>query len=103
MRIRGPTLTIALVAALSMVTGGSMIERGAKPADPLAPPSRTTGEGADVASDIADIFLWNDATTVKIIMTTAGPQVAGTPPTFDKDVLYQLNISNTGDPTTTQL
>ena len=102
MRIRGPTITIALVAALSMVTGGSMIERGAKAADHLDPPARTTGEGADVPSDIADIFVWNDATTVKIIMTTAGPQVAGTSPFFDKDVLYQLHISNTGDPTTSQ-
>ena len=79
-----------------------MFHHRAKAADHLDPPARTTGEGADVASDIADIFVYNDATTVKLIMTTAGPQVPGVPPTYDKDVLYQLHISNTGDPTTSQ-
>jgi len=79
-----------------------MFHHRAKAADHLDPPARTTGEGADIASDIADIFVYNDATTVKLIMTTAGPQVPGVPPTYDKDVLYQLHISNTGDPTTSQ-
>ena len=102
MRVREWTAAFVLVAGLSLATGGLMFHHRAKAADHLDPPARTTGEGADIASDIADIFVFNDATTVKIIMTTAGPQVPGVPPTYDKDVLYQLHISNTGDPTTSQ-
>jgi hypothetical protein len=102
MRVRELAAAAILVAALSLPANGLLLHHNAKAADHLDPPARTTGEGADVASDIADIFVWNDANTVKLVMTTAGPQVAGVPPTFDKDVLYQLHISNTGDPTTTQ-
>jgi hypothetical protein len=90
------------VAALSLGAAGLAFQHRANAADHLDPPARTTGEGADVASDIADIFVWNDATTVTIIMTTAGPQIPGVAPYYDKDVLYRLHISNTGDPTTTQ-
>jgi hypothetical protein len=102
MRVREWAAAFVLVTGLSLGAGGLMFHHRAKAADHLDPPARTTGEGADVASDIADIFVFNDATTVKIIMTTAGPQAPGVPPTFDKDVLYQLHISNTGDPTTSQ-
>jgi hypothetical protein len=102
MHARGALIAVALVAALGLGTGGLMFHHRARAADHLDPPARTTGEGADIASDIADIFVWNDATTVKLIMTAAGPQVPGVPPTYDKDVLYQFHISNTGDPTTTQ-
>lgn len=102
MRIREWAVGLVLVAGLSLGAGGLLFHHRAKAADHLDPPARTTGEGADIASDIADIFVFNDATTVKIIMTTAGPQVPGVPPTYDKDVLYQLHISNTGDPTTSQ-
>ena len=102
MRVREWAAAFVLVAGLSLSAGGLMFHHRAKAADHLDPPARTTGEGADVASDIADIFVYNDATTVKLIMTTAGPQVPGVPPTYDKDVLYQLHISNTGDPTTSQ-
>jgi hypothetical protein len=104
MRARDIAAAIVLAGSFSLAVGvgGMMFHHKARAADHLDPPARTTGEGADIASDIADIFVWNDATTVKVIMTTAGPQVAGTPPTYDKDVLYQLHISNTGDPTTSQ-
>jgi len=102
MRIREWAAAVVLVTGLSLAAGGLMFHHRAKAADHLDPPARTTGEGADIASDIADIFVYNDATTVKLIMTTAGPQVPGVPPTYDKDVLYQLHISNTGDPTTSQ-
>lgn len=99
MRVHETLIGAAIAAFIGLGAGGLAFHHRAKAADHLDPPARTTGEGADVASDIADIFVWNDATTVKIVMTTAGPQVAGVPPTFDKDVLYQLHISNTGDPT----
>ena len=102
MRVREWAAAFVVVTGLSLAAGGLMFHHRAKAADHLDPPARTTGEGADVASDIADIFVFNDATTVKIIMTTAGPQSPGVPPTYDKDVLYQLHISNTGDPTTSQ-
>lgn len=102
MRTRELAVALVMVTGLSLGAGSMAFHHRAKAADHLDPPARTTGEGADIASDIADIFLWNDASTVKIIMTTAGPQVPGVPPTYDKDVLYQLHISNTGDPTTSQ-
>jgi hypothetical protein len=102
MRSRELALAGLMVVGLSVAAGGLAFHQRAKAADHLDPPARTTGEGADVASDIADIFVWNDANTVKIVMTTAGPQVAGMPPTYDKDVLYQLHVSNTGDPTVSQ-
>jgi hypothetical protein len=99
MRPRETIIGAAIAAFIGLGAGGLAFQHHAKAADHLDPPARTTGEGADIASDIADIFVWNDASTVKIVMTTAGPQVAGVPPTYDKDVLYQLHISNTGDPT----
>ena len=102
MRARETAIAVAMVAGLGLGAGGFVFHHHAKAADHLDPPARTTGEGADVASDIADIFVWNDATTVKLVMTTAGPQLPGVPPTFDKDVLYQLHISNQGDPTASQ-
>lgn len=102
MRARETLAVAALVAGLGLAAGGLAFHQRVKAADHLDPPARTTGATADVASDIADIFLWNDANTVKIIMTTAGPATPDKGPTFDKDVLYQLHISNTGDPTTSQ-
>jgi hypothetical protein len=102
MRTREVAVAVAMVAGLSIGAGGLLFHHRVKAADHLDPPARTTGEGADIASDIADIFVWNDASTVKIVMTTAGPQVPGVPPTYDRDVLYQLHISNAGDPTTSQ-
>lgn len=102
MRVRETLIGAAVAAFVGLGAGGLAFHHHAKAADHLDPPARTTGEGADVASDIADIFVWNDATTVKIVMTAAGPQVAGVPPTYDRDVLYQLHISNDGDPTTSE-
>ena len=102
MRARETLIAGAVVACLGLGAGGLAFQHRVKAADHLDPPSRTTGSGADTASDIADIFLWNDANTVKIIMTTAGPKTPDMGPTFDKDVIYQLHISNAGDPTTSQ-
>jgi hypothetical protein len=102
MRVRETTVAVVMIAGLSLAAGGLILHHRAKAADHLDPPARTTGAAADTASDIADIFLWNDASTVKIIMTTAGPKTPDMPATFDKDVLYQLHISNTGDATSSQ-
>ncbi len=69
-------------------------------ADHLDPPARTNiGTASDVASDIADIFLFGDASTISVAMTFAGPLEAGVPPTYDSDVVYCLHFSNAGDPT----
>jgi len=102
MRLRERAAAVLVVAGLALGVSGLAFFHPVKAADHLDPPARTTGEGADVASDIADIFVWNDATTVKIILTAAGPQLPGVAPFYDKDVLYQVHISNTGDPTTSQ-
>ena len=44
---------------------------------------------------------WIDASTGSLViaLTFAGPQPAGRPPTYDRDVLYTINISNAGAPT----
>jgi hypothetical protein len=86
---------------LASTWGAVSLHRPARAADHLDPPQRTNvGASSDVASDIADIFMWNTATTVTLVLTHAGPQEPGVLPFYDEDVLYQLHLSNSGDPTT---
>jgi hypothetical protein len=102
MRARETLIGAALVAGLGLASASLMFHHRVRAADHLDPPARTSGTAADTAADIADIYLWNDASTVKIIMTTAGPKTPDMGPTFDRDVLYQLHISNDGDATTSE-
>lgn len=75
-------------------------------ADHLDSPTRTdpafTGR-PDRPADIADIYAWYTASDVILALTFAGPEVPGTPPSYDRDILYQINVSNDGDPTTTEI
>ena len=66
-------------------------------ADHLDPPQRTdpaVDPTPDRAADIADIYAWRSGTRVNLIVTFAGPVPTDQPATFDRDVLYRLNISN---------
>jgi hypothetical protein len=71
-----------------------------KAADHLDPPTRTDkdvpGAHPDVPADIADVFAWYTPTSIVIAVTFAGPQPGNMPPTYDRDVLYTINISNAG-------
>ena len=68
-------------------------------ADHLDPPTRTDKDfdpTPDVPADIADVFAWYTPTSIIVSVTFAGPQPNNMPPTYDRDVLYTINISNGG-------
>lgn len=72
-------------------------DRGARAADHLDPPGRTDPavySNPDKAADIADVYTWHTATDLVIAMTFAGPQATNLPATYDRDMLYTINISN---------
>jgi hypothetical protein len=87
------------VAALLLVPG-----QLARTADHLDPPLRTDGRPGfdptpDTPADIADLYAFNDANNAYFAVTFAGPQPAGTPGFYDRDVLYTLNISTSAPAT----
>jgi hypothetical protein len=105
MRIRKATAALASAALATVAAGGLWIYGGANAADHLDPPSRTDAavtSTPDVAADIADVFAFNTATTVTLIVTGAGPQAPGVAPFYDRNVLYQIHISNDGNPATSE-
>ena len=53
----------------------------------------------DKAADIADVYVWHTAENLVIALTFAGPQATTLPATYDRDILYTINISNSGLPT----
>ncbi len=89
-----PTLA---VAALSFTTYRSL-----EAADHLDSPARTdpaVDPSPDKAADIADVYVFFDATNYVIAMTFAGPQSTALPASYDRNVLYTINLSNAGDRT----
>lgn len=72
-------------------------------ADHLDPPALTDPAAdttPDRPADIADVYSWHTDTSVVIAMTFAGPQATTRPATYDRDVLYTVNISNAAPRTT---
>ncbi|AUW58757.1 hypothetical protein C1T17_12285 [Sphingobium sp. SCG-1] len=72
-------------------------ETFAPAADHLDPPTRTDpamDTTPDRPADIADVYAWHTDTKVIIAMTFAGPQATTAPATYDRDVLYTINIAN---------
>ena len=68
-------------------------------ADHLDPPARTdpnVDPTPDKAADIADIYAYHTDTSIIIALTFAGPQPTNLPATYDRNVLYTINISNAG-------
>ena len=97
------TAAVAMAAAVALAAGGLWVDRAADAADHLDPPMRTDSAVAtlaDTAADIADVFAFNDANTVTLIVTNAGPRAAGLPAVYDKNVLYRVHISTDGKPET---
>lgn len=69
-------------------------------ADHFDAPTRTDpaiDPNPDLPADIADIYTWHTSDSVIIVLTFAGPQPSSRPPTYDRDVLYTINISNDTD------
>uniref|UniRef100_UPI0009E9961C DUF4331 family protein n=1 Tax=unclassified Sphingomonas TaxID=196159 RepID=UPI0009E9961C len=72
-------------------------------ADHLDPPTRTDSAfdaSPDRAADIADLYAWHTDTSVILALTFSGPQATTLPATYDRDVLYTINVSNDGSRTT---
>lgn len=96
-------LAVATLATLGLilVAGQGVIEA----ADHFDSPSRTdpmVDPTPDLAADIADIYAFYKPDVVVFALTFAGPQPSTRAATFDRDVLYRINISNDGDPATVE-
>lgn len=77
-------------------------DKWAPAADHLDPPTRTDpamDATPDRPADIADVYAWHTATSVILAMTFAGPQATTAPATYDRDVLYTINVANGTDKT----
>jgi hypothetical protein len=88
----------AILAAAVMIPGASN-----RAADHLDPPTRTDptiDTIPDIPADIADIFAWYTADKVNVIVTFGGPSSITQPASYDRDMLYKINIS-TAAPTDT--
>jgi hypothetical protein len=88
----------ALLGLASVIPGASN-----RAADHLDPPTRTDpaiDAIPDLPADIADVFAWDTADKVNVIVTFGGPSGTTQPASYDRDVLYRINIS-TAAPTDT--
>ena len=87
-------LAVAAIAAAAITP--SQITQAA---DHLDPPSRTdpaVDPTPDRPADIADVYAWHTAESVVIAVTFSGPQPTNLAASYDRDVLYTVNISNAG-------
>lgn len=101
--MRTPGLARPLAALLvSTALCGWAVDWTALAADHLDPPARTdpaVDTRPDRAADIADVYVWHTAEVLVIALTFAGPAPGAMPGTYDRDVLYTINISNANGPT----
>ena len=98
-------VSAALVAGAAVLGIASLGQRGVDAADHLDSPTRTDpafDATPDRPADIADIYAWHTPTDIIVALTFAGPNPANQAGTYDRDVLYAINISNDGDATTTE-
>ena len=87
-------LGLAAIAVATLVPG-----QLTQAADHLDPPGRTdpaVDATPDRAADIADVYSWHTDTSVIIAITFSGPQPTSQAATYDRNVLYTVNISNAG-------
>ena len=96
------------LGGLSLATAAALYAPGVGiiAADHLDPPARTdpaVDSTPDRAADIADVYAWHTDTSVIVAMTFAGPQATDQPATYDPDVLYSINVSNSSPRTTTDI
>lgn len=85
---------IAALLAIPLVFVAA--DRGVFAADHLDPPARTdpaVDATPDRAADIADIYAWHTDSDLIMALTFAGPNAANQPGTYDRDVLYTINVS----------
>ncbi len=93
---------LGIFAALALAGGGVAWLSGAGPvgaADHFDPPSRvdaTATATPDIGADIADVYLYHTATSLIVSMGFAGPQNANNPAVYDRDVDFNIFLSNAG-------
>ncbi len=103
MKIRFKALLAGGAALLALPLTFQLAERNAPAADHLDPPARTdpaVDSTPDRPADIADVFAYHTDTSVVLILTFAGPQATTLPATYDRNVLYTINVSNASPRTT---
>lgn len=95
-KIVGVAAATALAIPIALLSADYFTEA----ADHLDPPARTdpaVDSTPDRPADIADIYAWHTADNLNLVLTFAGPNAPDAPPTYDRDVLYTINISNDAD------
>jgi hypothetical protein len=96
------SLGIALGAFCLALAGGSYTtQRGLLAADHIDPPTRTdpaVDPIPDEAADLADVYAFFDERDLVLMVTFGGPSATHRPAFYDPDVLYDLSVSNDGDP-----
>jgi hypothetical protein len=100
LRLRSVSAVAGLLGAAVLALSTS--DHRAVAADHLDPPMRTdpaVDTTADRSADIADVYVWHTADHLVIALTFAGPAPAEQRGTYDRDVLYTINLSNAGFPT----
>lgn len=89
-------------ALLATVAAGTLTsQHGLFAADHIDPPTRTdpaVDRVPDEAGDLADVYAFFDANHVIFAITFGGPAATHKPAFYDRDILYNLHISNDGDP-----
>lgn len=93
-------LSATALAALVLVPG-----QLASSADHVDPPMRTdpaVDSTPDIPADIADIYVFHDATNVYFVYTVGGPAAPTLPAFYDRDVLYEINISTAAPASTAE-
>jgi hypothetical protein len=83
------------VAGLATAAALLLTQDGVQAADHAEAP----GTSGDNPADIADVYAWHseDGSRLVAVLTFAGRQAAGTPPTYDTEVLYGIHIDNNAD------
>lgn len=93
------TLPCALMVGAVGVFGQQALDA----ADHFDPPARTgsavNAVGFDIAADIADLYAFHDVSNVYLAISFGGPSATNLPGFYDPDVLYTINVSNTGSRT----
>ena len=104
MGVSGRISKLGAAAALILIALGP-VDRASNAADHLDAPARTdpaVDMTPDTPADIADVYAFHRPEGLVLAVTFAGPQPGNRPPVYDRDVLYAINVSNDGDPLTTE-
>ncbi|GGI89816.1 hypothetical protein GCM10007973_27750 [Polymorphobacter multimanifer] len=100
-------LRTAVPFALAIAGVALVGHRALVAADHFDPPARTGSDtntvGFDVAADIADLYAFHDDANVYVAIGFGGPSATSLPGFYDPDVLYTINISNTGSRADTEI